>query len=115
MKIWLDAHLSPALAEWLEVNYAIEAAALRDLGLRDATDQSIFQAARQSDVVVMTKDRDFVDLVGRLGTPPQVIWLTFGNTSNQRLRQILRATLPRALSLLESGEPIVEISDITGQ
>jgi predicted nuclease of predicted toxin-antitoxin system len=72
MKIWLDAHLSPALAGWLEANYAIEATALRELGLRDATDWSIFQPARQADVVVMTKDRDFVDLVSRLGTPPQV-------------------------------------------
>gem|GEM_PF-3164312 len=26
----------------------------------------------------MTKDSDFVDLVCRLGTPPQIIWLTLG-------------------------------------
>jgi predicted nuclease of predicted toxin-antitoxin system len=38
---------------------------------------------------VMTKDSDFVDLVERLGSPPQVIWLTYGNTSNARLRHIL--------------------------
>jgi predicted nuclease of predicted toxin-antitoxin system len=37
----------------------------------------------------MTKDSDFVDLVERLGPPPQIIWLTCGNTSNLRLREIL--------------------------
>ena len=58
----------------------------------------------------MTKDRDFVDLVDRYGVPPQIIWLTCGNTSNTRLREILSATLPDALELLRSGEMLVEIS-----
>ncbi|MDF5718318.1 MAG: DUF5615 family PIN-like protein [Rhizonema sp. NSF051] len=30
---------------------------------------------------MITKDSDFVDLVDRLGTPPQIIWLTCGDTS----------------------------------
>jgi predicted nuclease of predicted toxin-antitoxin system len=58
----------------------------------------------------MTKDRDFVDLVERYGSPPQVIWLTCGNTSNARLKEILTATLPDALELLRSGERLVEIT-----
>jgi predicted nuclease of predicted toxin-antitoxin system len=58
----------------------------------------------------MTKDRDFVDFVERYGSPPQVIWLTCGNTSNARLKEILTATLPDALELLRSGERLVEIT-----
>jgi predicted nuclease of predicted toxin-antitoxin system len=58
----------------------------------------------------MTKDRDFVELVERYGSPPQVIWLTCGNTSNARLKEILTATLPDALELLRSGERLVEIT-----
>jgi len=58
----------------------------------------------------MTKDRDFVDLVERLGPPPQVIWVTCGNTSNREMRRILTVTLPSALDLLRTGEPLVEIS-----
>lgn len=57
----------------------------------------------------MTKDSDFVDLVDRLGVPPQIIWLTCGNTSNARLREILSLTLPEALEILSSGERLVEI------
>ncbi len=57
----------------------------------------------------MTKDSDFVDLVDRLGSPPQIIWLTCGNTSNARLREILSSVLPEALKLLHSGEKLVEI------
>ena len=57
----------------------------------------------------MTKDSDFVDLVERLGPPPKIIWLTCGNTSNARLREILSATLLQALELLRTDETLVEI------
>lgn len=110
MTIWVDAHLSPAIATWITSTFGIEAIALRDLGLRDAEDLEIFEAAKAQKAVVMTKDSDFVDLVERLGSPPQIIWLTCGNTSNAKLREILSETLPRALELLATGETLVEIS-----
>jgi predicted nuclease of predicted toxin-antitoxin system len=110
MTIWLDAHLSPAIAAWISMQYAVPAVALRDLGLRDATDPEIFFAARAADVIVMTKDNDFVRLLDNYGPPPKVIWLTCGNTSNARLKEILTATLERALDLLKAGERLVEIN-----
>ncbi|MGI2904204.1 DUF5615 family PIN-like protein [Tolypothrix sp. VBCCA 56010] len=110
MTIWVDAHLSPAIATWITSTFGIEAVALRDLGLRDAEDPEIFSSAKAQKCVVMTKDSDFVDLVERLGSPPQIIWLTCGNTSNARLCEILSETLPRALELLAAGETLVEIS-----
>jgi predicted nuclease of predicted toxin-antitoxin system len=112
MKIWIDAQLSPALAGWITSEFGVEAKAVRELGLRDATDHQIFLRAKQEVAVVLTKDSDFVDLVKRLGTPPQVLWLTCGNTSNARLRQILTKTLSQALTLLSTGEPVVEIKDM---
>jgi predicted nuclease of predicted toxin-antitoxin system len=108
--IWVDAHLSPAIATWIATTFGITALALRDLGLRDAEDPEIFEAAKAQKVIFMTKDSDFVDLVDRLGSPPQIIWLTCGNTSNARLREILSTTLPNALELLRTGEALVEIS-----
>jgi predicted nuclease of predicted toxin-antitoxin system len=90
----------------------VQAFALRDRGLRDATDQQIFTAARQSGAVVLTKDSDFAELVTRYGPPPQVLWLTCGKTSNERLREILTASLSQTIDLLQAGEPLIEI-DIT--
>ena len=43
--------------------YGVEAIPLRDLGLRDAPDIGIFQAARKAQAVVISKDSDFVELV----------------------------------------------------
>ena len=110
MTIWVDAHLSPAIAVWITSTFGITALALRDVGLRDAEDFEIFKVAKAQGVIFITKDSDFVDLVDRLGTPPQIIWLTCGNTSNARLKVILSVTLPEALTLLQAGEKLVEIS-----
>ncbi|MCC5652382.1 DUF5615 family PIN-like protein [Nostoc sp. XA013] len=109
MTIWVDAHLSPAIATWITITFGITALALRDVGLRDAEDPEIFEVARARGVIFITKDSDFADLVDRFGSPPQVIWLTCGNTSNAQLKEILNLTLPEALELLRAGEALVEI------
>ena len=108
--IWIDAHLSPAISIWITATFGISALALRDVGLRDAEDAEIFEAAKAQGVILIAKDRDFVDLVDRFGQPPQIILLTCGNTSNDRLKEILSSKLSEALALLSSGEPLVEIS-----
>lgn len=107
--IWLDAQLSPALADWISAELHQPSQAIRTVGLCNATDTEIFQAARKANAILMTKDADFVELLDRLGPPPQVIWITCGNTSNIALRLILQRALPQALGLLKSGEPMVEI------
>ena len=107
--IWIDAHLAPSIALWITAEFGHKAVALRDLGLRDAEDLEIYQAARDADAIVITKDSDFVLLLERFGSPPKVILLTCGNTSNSSLRTILSATLSDALTLLEEGDTLVEI------
>jgi predicted nuclease of predicted toxin-antitoxin system len=109
VRLWLDAQLSPALCDWLSAEFGLQATAIRDLGLLEAEDQKIFLSARQNADAVVTKDRDFVELVHRLGPPPKVIWITAGNTSNQSLKRILSETLSDALDMLEKGEVLVEI------
>lgn len=111
MIIWVDAQLPPAIAAWIRQTFGIEAASVRDLGLRDSEDLEIFDAAKNAVAVVMTKDVDFVDLVRHYGPPPQVLWIKCGNTSNARLKEILLVTFSDASRLLESGEPFVEIRD----
>ncbi len=110
MTLWLDAHLSPSLAPWIAGQFGIDAVAVRDVGLRDAGDMEIFTAARKADAIVLTKDADFPFLLSQHGTPPKVIWLTCGNTSNDSLKRILADKLPAVLKLLASGEEIVEIT-----
>ncbi|MCY3739629.1 MAG: DUF5615 family PIN-like protein [Candidatus Poribacteria bacterium] len=113
MKFWIDAQLSPALAPWLRDTFAVEAFSIQRLGLRDASDESIFSAARLEKAIVMTKDQDFVQLLERLGPPPQVVWVTCGNVSNVQMRTILRQDFRSTLLLLQQGKSLVEIPDLT--
>lgn len=101
--------MPPQLAIWIQQTLAINATALRDLGLRDATDTAIFDAARKADALLISKDSDFIELVLRHGAPPKLIWLTCGNVSNTALQILLRAKLGEAIELLDSGETIVEL------
>lgn len=116
MKVWLDAHLSPQIAQWITHQFKtdqlnIEAIPVRDVGLRDASDEEIFSQAKKHQAVLMTKDSDFIHLINRYGVPPQILWLTCGNTSNENLKRILSVTLLDAISLLSQGDDIVEIAE----
>lgn len=113
MILWIDAHLSPSLAAWINRTYpAIQAKSLSSMNLQRADDRTIFEAARKANAVIMSKDADFLKLVDQYGTPPQLLWITCGNTSNARMRAVLEKSLDKVAELLLSGEPIIEISDL---
>jgi predicted nuclease of predicted toxin-antitoxin system len=109
MTIWVDAQLSPVIAGWLTEHMSIESCHVESLGLLAATDSEIFRAARVAGAVILTKDRDFLDLVQRRGPPPFIIWITCGHTSNGALIRIFGGVIRAACELIESGETIVEI------
>ena len=112
MTFWIDAQLSPALAPWLTQRFSVEAFSVRFLGLRDATDHHIFMAARDARAVVISEDSDFITLLESYGPPPQVIWITAGNTSNARMKVVLEKTFIAARDLLSAGEILVENGDL---
>jgi len=100
MIIWVDAQLSPTLASWIHVTFGVEARALRDLGLRDSTDEKSFMRR------ALRGNSD--DKRQRLRHVTRSTWC--GNTSNRYLRELLTRALPKALVLLAGGEDLVEIS-----
>jgi predicted nuclease of predicted toxin-antitoxin system len=51
---WVDAQLPPQLAAWLHSEFGHEAHALRDLGLRDADDRTIFERAGKAKVILLS-------------------------------------------------------------
>jgi len=71
MTLWFDAHLSPQIARWVSETFGFKATPVRDLKLREAEDEQIFFAARKSNVIVITKDSDFVEFIGTPWQPAQ--------------------------------------------
>ena len=111
MILWIDAQISPHLASWIHDEFGIEAFSARFLGLLEASDHEIFFKARDADACVMTKDRDFLPLLEEHEPPPKILWITCGNTSTAHLKNVLSQVLRDAIDLLETGQPLVEITD----
>jgi len=105
----LDAQLPPSLAPWITECFAVECVSTRFIDLESGNDRSIFQWARLHNAIVMTKDIDFIHLQKELGSPPKVIWLTVGNTSKAKLKEILQIHLLTAMEMLRENN-LVEIS-----
>jgi predicted nuclease of predicted toxin-antitoxin system len=99
------------MARWFQADLGLEAVHVEDIGLLNAKDEVIFRSARTADraVVLVTKDDDFRQLIGRHGPPPRVIWVRCGNVTNPELHRILLEAWPRIAALLASGEPLVEL------
>lgn len=111
-KFWLDAHLSDKIAKFIEREFGFECRHIRTLGGRSLPDSEIFWKLRQDGNILLTKDSDFLEILLRFGPPPKIIWLTFGNTNNNRVNAILKQMLPDIVEKFQSGESLVEISGI---
>ena len=108
MRLLVDAQLPPALAPWLG-EHGLAATPLRELGLRDSDDGSIWNFAVAGGWTLLTKDEDFVTRC--IGNPaaPAVVWLRLGNSTNRVLFSWLEPFLPQIKARLAAGEKVVEI------
>jgi predicted nuclease of predicted toxin-antitoxin system len=108
MRLLVDAQLPPSLARWFG-EQGIAATPVREAGLRDSDDGSIWNFARAGEWTVVTKDEDFVArCIGNPVAPP-VVWLRIGNCTNRVLFAWLRPLLPEMKSRLEQGEKLIEV------
>lgn len=104
MKFLIDAQLPPRLAGWLgarghEAQHVVELPG--GLEMRDA---GIWDHATRGALVIVTKDKDFLDLAAVRGTPPIVLLLSVGNASNVLLLQLLDAAWPVLSAELERAD-----------
>ena len=60
------------------------------LAMRGASDEAIWKRARDSDLIIVSKDDDFRSLALVRGPPPKVIWLQVGNASTAAVANLLR-------------------------
>ena len=54
-----------------------------------------------------------MEMVRRLGSPPSILWVTVGNTSNRAMQAILAEAMARAIEQIWGGEELVEISRVS--
>ncbi len=104
----VDAQLPPALARWIETR-GNQAVAVRELQLRDSSDETIWNHAVETGEVIITKDEDFADRTWRTESGPQIIWLRIGNSGNTVLVNWLTPLWPEILRKLEMQHRLIEV------
>lgn len=112
LTFWVDAQLSPSIAKWLIDTFGVKAFSLRALNLLAADDLDIYLAAKDINAIIISKDRDLLELIRRLGSPPKLIWLRCGNTSNAMVRRIMKDNFDTIIEALIINQSIfIEISN----
>ena len=108
MNFLVVAQLPPALAHWIK-SQGHDATHVLELGFHNADDSTIWQHARQSNAVMISKDEDFVDrwLIKSEGVA--LVWKRKGNCSNDALMAWFELLWPDALKSLQQGERLVEL------
>jgi len=88
MKLLLDENLSRRIVPFLQNDFPGSSQVVLD-GLEQATDQQLWEYARDQGFVIVSKDSDFYELSLLRGTPPKIIWLQIGNSSKSRVTKLL--------------------------
>jgi len=104
VKLLFDENLSPRLAETLAGIYP-GCAHVHACGLGGASDDAIWQYAKENEVAIVSKDSDFQERSVLRGHPPKVVWIRAGNCSTSEIEELLRIALSVITRFAEeSGE-----------
>lgn len=110
-EIWLDTQISPAIAKWMSDHTGFTVKSAYSLQSHTFSDIEIYQNAKaQGAVIIVSKDADFTELVSRLGPPPKLICIKFGNCDNKTFWERIKPQILEIFSILISTDTaIVEI------
>lgn len=108
MRLLVDNALSPRLAEGLRAA-GHDAVHVRDLGLRSAPDEEIFDLAASEERVVISEDTDFGTLLGLRDTskPSVILFRHMPDRSAAGLLSILLRNIATVEADLETGAMVV--------
>ncbi len=109
---WVDANLPPlGLATWLHEHFNVQAYHLFNFDMLTTSDEDIFAKAKKlGNIIIITKDEDFADLVIQRKFPPFIIWITIGNVTNAILNKLIVDNFEEAVEkLLASDLGLIEI------
>ena len=110
-EVWLDSNLSPIIAKWLSDKISLKVKSSYSLSLHKLSDHEVYLKAKEfGNVIIISKDSDFSELISRIGSPPKLISIKIGNSSNQILWNHVQNPIINAITILTTTEiDIVEI------
>ncbi len=108
MNFLIDNQLPPALARFIEAEFNAPAMHVVDVALRDSSDAEVWEYASIHDLILVSKDEDFVDMSLRNPTA-RLIWVRIGNCRRAYLLDVFREIWPRIIERIKSGDRLIEI------
>ncbi|NNU34096.1 DUF5615 family PIN-like protein [Mucilaginibacter sp. S1162] len=110
-EIWLDTQLSPIIAKWMAEYLGSVVKSSYSLQLNNLSDTAIYNMAKaHGNVILISKDADFDELVNRLGSPPKLIVIKKGNCDNREMWEFIKPNITKAIRILTtSNVDIVEL------
>jgi len=93
VKLLFDQNLSHHLVRQLADCYP-ESTHVRDVGLRRADDEAVWNYAAAQGLTIVSKDSDFHQRSLLYGPPPKVMWIHLGNCPTSDIERALRRHLP---------------------
>lgn len=90
MRLLFDQNVSPRLCSALSDIFP-DSIHVRDVGLREADDATIWDYAVRHGFAIVTEDADFRQRSFLLGHPPKIVWLRLGNCTTTAIVALLRS------------------------
>ncbi|MEE9330561.1 MAG: DUF5615 family PIN-like protein [Parvularculaceae bacterium] len=106
MRFLIDAQLPPKLKDWF-TRYGFIVEHVAEVLSPDAPDSKVIAHAVSNDMIIVSKDSDFVTMVN--DGHPQLLWVRVGNASTANLLIQFDQKWPDLQTQLETGQPIVEL------
>lgn len=95
MRFLVDAQLPRRVSRWLR-EAGLNAEHTLDLPLGNRTpDAEMLDRADSGNLIIVTKDADFVESFLVTGRPPSLLLISTGNISNSELERLMRAHFDR--------------------
>lgn len=108
MRFLVDNQLPGALARALSAR-GEDCRHVLDVGVAQATDPEIWRYADENDLVLISKDDDFVRLATQPAARARLIWVRIGNCRNADLLTRIDWVWNQVRTALDAGDRIVEI------
>ncbi|MEX0647945.1 MAG: DUF5615 family PIN-like protein [Balneolaceae bacterium] len=87
---------------------------VRNVGLRGAEDNRIWNYCKKEDFIIVSKDTDFRDRSFIEGYPPKIIWLDVGNAGTIEISELLRREKKRVQYFTEQKEASLLMLSLPG-
>jgi predicted nuclease of predicted toxin-antitoxin system len=111
VKFLLDQNISFRVVSLLTSTFE-KVDQVKALGLVDASDREIWSYSLKNNYTIITFDSDFIDLATLKGSPPKIIWLRFGNSSNLKIANKLISNAEIIKKFIENDESEIAFLEI---